>query len=666
MRHLILILLATILVASMPVAADAAGNLAPRGADYTPIQILDHHVNVTLNNGFARTEVLQTFYNPNDRDLEALYTFPLPKSASLSEFTIYAGEKEIHGEVLEADEARNIYEAERDQGNDAGLATKESFQRFEFAVSPVRAQDQTRIRFVYYQPLEIDTGIGRYLYPLEEGGTDEQAKSFWYQNQKVEGRFSVQLELKSAWPVADVRVPGYEAEAKVTPVENHGYLVELEAEQASLNRDFLFYYRLADDLPGRVELVAYRPDENKPGTFMMVMTPGLDLPPLTRGSDYSFVLDVSGSMEGKIATLAQGVTQALGELRPEDRFRVVTFNERARHLTRGWMPATPENVDDTIKKIEAIRAGGSTNLYDGLSLGLEKLDEDRATSVILVTDAVANTGVVDPAEFHRLMKAHDVRVFSFLMGNSANQTLMRTIASASGGFCSNVSNTDDLVGRILLAKEKVTHEALHDARIRVKGVKVFDATDEYVGKIYHGQQLVLFGRYANGGRAQLTLDARLTGEDKTYNTEFDFPEIDAEHPEIERLWALNRIEAIEAQANAGLLKESESRPAITDLGLDYQLVTDYTSMVVLADQAFESHGIRRRNRDRVALEHQAQAQRSTRPPRNQRVDSSSPMFKNPAPSAGRSGGGAMDPVSGLLALGMAGVALFSKKRLRRQ
>ncbi len=62
----------------------------------------------------------------------------------------------------------------------------------------------------------------------------------------------------------------------------------------SLNRDFVFYYRLQDDLPGRVELVAYRADETKPGTFMLVVTPGLDLQPLNRGADYTFVLDVSG------------------------------------------------------------------------------------------------------------------------------------------------------------------------------------------------------------------------------------------------------------------------------------------------------------------------------------------------------------------------------------
>ncbi len=79
---------------------EGAGNLTPRGSDHAPIQILNHHVNVTINNGFAQTEVIQTFYNPNGVDLEAIYSFPLPKSASLSEMTIYVGELDIEGVVL--------------------------------------------------------------------------------------------------------------------------------------------------------------------------------------------------------------------------------------------------------------------------------------------------------------------------------------------------------------------------------------------------------------------------------------------------------------------------------------------------------------------------------------------------------------------------------------
>ena len=62
------------------------------------------------------------------------------------------------------------------------------------------------------------------------------------------------------------------------------------------------------------------------------------------------------------------------------------------------------------------------------------------------------------------------------------------------------------------------------------------------------------------------------------------------------------LAALDYDVRAVDLRPERFASAITDLGLDYQLVTDYTSMVVLADEAFESHGIRRRNRDRARPE----------------------------------------------------------------
>ena len=176
-----------ILIIALGMAASvshAAGILTPIGSTHQPTQIRDHHVNVVINNGFAMTEVHQTFYNPNSQDLEAIYSFTLPKSASLSEVTIYIGEREINGEVLEKQKAQQIYEDEKSCGNEAGLAEKNEFYTFDFKVHPVAANDETKIRFLYYQPLGIDTGVGRYLYPLEDGGTDDAAMSFWTTNDR--------------------------------------------------------------------------------------------------------------------------------------------------------------------------------------------------------------------------------------------------------------------------------------------------------------------------------------------------------------------------------------------------------------------------------------------------------------------------------------------------
>lgn len=647
-------------------SALAGGTLTPINSPHQPIQILDHHVNVVINNGFAHTEVLQTFFNPNDVDLEAIYSFPIPKSASLSEVTIFSGESEINGEVLTKDEADRIYGEEKKKGNDAGLAKKNGYQTFEFFVSRVRSNEQTRLRFVYYQPLEIDTGIGRYVYPLEDGGTDDAGASFWMPNETVENTFSVDLELKSAYPVEDVRTPGFESAATIDQIDEGHFQVHVETQNAALNRDFVFYYRLADNLPGRVELISYRADADKPGTFMLVLTPGLDLQPITGGADYVFVLDTSGSMAGKIQTLALGVEKAIGQLSPDDRFRIITFSSHANELTRGWTAATPENVSHAIAKVQKLRSGGSTNLYDAIDMALRKLDDDRATSVILVTDAVTNTGVIEPKAFHELLSQYDVRFFGFLMGNNANWPLMRLLCETSGGFYAGVSNADDIIGQILLAKSKITHECLHDANLTIGGVRTFEVTDGAVGKVYRGQQLVLFGRYAEGGTATLTLDARLTGQDRTYSTTIELPEIDTENPEIERLWAMNQIEAIEMQQLAGFMPASEAKDAIESLGVEYQLVTDHTSIVVLSDEAFDDYGIDRRNRRRTEIEHQAQSRRRAQPLRNNRVDNQQPMFQHNAPRGFGNGGGAIDPITGCAALVLSGMGLaeFRRRKMR--
>jgi Ca-activated chloride channel family protein len=259
---------------------------------------------------------------------------------------------------------------------------------------------------------------------------------------------------------------------------------------------------------------------------------------------------------------------------------------------------------------------------------------------VLVTDGVANQGIVQPAAFHALLQKVDVRVFGFLMGNSANWPLMRTIAGASGGFYAGVSNDDDILGQIMLAKSKVTHEALHHAAFTFSGpVRIFDTTGDTPNKIYLGQQLVIFGRYEGAGKSTVTLQASLTGEDKTYTTTLELPEIDTENPEIERLWAMAMIEQIEVQEAAGVQPAAESHDAIQNLGVAYQLVTDYTSMVVLDDATHARRGIARHNQQRTAIERNAQSVRAMQPARQARVDLAQPAFSAPAPHVSRTGGG---------------------------
>ncbi|MHA1575368.1 MAG: VIT domain-containing protein, partial [Alphaproteobacteria bacterium] len=342
-KSIVTIIAAAFILSNVAVKTQAAGLLKPISGGGNDVKIKSHKVNVTINNGFAKTEVDQIFENTGDRDLDAIYSFPVPKKASLSELSLWINGSEVIGEVLEKEKAKNVHNQQKSKGKDTALAEKNDFKTFQVSVSPVRAGKETRIRLVYYQPLEIDLGVGRYLYPLAEGGVDEEQIAFWSVDDEVTENFSFNLKLKSAFPVADVRLPHYDSQASITKniVSNENiyvgdiYDVTLNSGEegggARLSSDIVFYYRLAKDVPARVELVPYKTDKNSDGTFMAVVTPGASLKRISEGTDWTFVLDVSGSMNGgKITTLVNGVAKVIGKMSPNDRFRIITFESSAK------------------------------------------------------------------------------------------------------------------------------------------------------------------------------------------------------------------------------------------------------------------------------------------------------------------------------------------------
>lgn len=640
-----------------------AGLLKPIDDKDSALHIRSHRVDVTINNGFARTEVDQVFANEGGQDMEAVYTFPLPKRASLSEVSLWIDGQEVLGEVVEKERARAIYEDQKSKGNETALAEKDDFKTFNIHVGQIQAGSETRVRCVYYQPLEIDLNIGRYVYPLAEGNVDEERIAFWSVDDVVKGTFAFHLRLKSAFPVKDVRLPGHEDLAVIqkqtdqeAESESDVYTVEIQsAEGANLSRDIVFYYRLDDTVPGRVELIPFREDPNDKGTLMTIVTPAASLGRIAEGVDWIFVLDISGSMDGeKIVKLTNGVARVLGKLSPNDRFRIVTFNDKGHGFTNGYVQATDANVRTYIDRVNRIKADGSTALFEGLEMAYKSLDDDRTTGIILVTDGVCNVGPTKHADFLKLMRPHDVRLFTFVMGNSANQPLMERLARDSGGFAMNVSESDDIVGRLIQAKAKILHECLHDVELAVHGERVKSLTPVTLGSLYMGQQLVVFGRYTGSGDVDVELKAKISGEEQTWKCTAFLPDMDTDHPELERLWALSSIEdRMEIIREKG--ETNRLRKEIVDLATEYSLVTDYTSMLVLREDVMETEGIDRRNATRVARERQAQQTRAQAPAKNYTVQDAtgdSGMFQGR--KAHSIGSGAVGPLFAALIFWMHG------------
>jgi Ca-activated chloride channel family protein len=634
----------------------AAGLLTPANSQYGTLEIAKHNVEVVIESGYAITTVDQTFFNPHAQDLEAIYSFPVPEKGTVSEFTVWIDGKPVSGEVLEKKQARQVYETEKQAGRDAGLTEKNGYKTFDISVSPIRAGHETRIRFQYMQAAHVDTGIGRYVYPLEEGGVDEQKLAFWTANESVKEQFSFKLILRSAYPIDALRMPN-QAQALISQSgpgewqlelgssnqnasEEAGTSINTNQSAFTLDKDLVVYWRHKAGLPGSVDLTTYKAEGQSKGTFMLTITPGDDLKPVSEGSDWIFVLDTSGSMHGKYASLAHGVQQALGKMRAEDRFRIITFDSSAKELTSGYVNATPEMITHYSNIVTAVKPGNSTNLYAGLKKGLGGIQADRTSAIILVTDGVANVGETKQRKFIQLLEKKDIRLFTFIMGNSANRPLLDAITRKSNGFTSSISNSDDIVGKILEAVGKVNHQALHGVELNINGARVNDITPKEIGSLYRGQQLIVFGHYFGEGDAQIRLRGKISGEKKEYRTHVNFPALDKGHPELERLWAYATIEGLNEEIQ-DFGEDADIKQAIIDIATEYSLVTDYTSMVVVRDEVFESLGIKRENKKRLQTEQTAQQKRSTQPVVSQRADAQQPMFNSNRPSH-KSGSGAMD------------------------
>ncbi|WP_296059900.1 VIT and VWA domain-containing protein [uncultured Amphritea sp.] len=668
--------LLTLATAAPP--ADAAGLLKPVNSNIPELSIREHHVNVVVEHSYAVTTVEQVFHNPSTQALEAIYSFPVPEHAAVGEFTYWINGQPVTGEVVKKQQARQIYEQEKQAGREAALVEKDSYKTFDISVTPVQPNSDVRIKLVYIQPTHLDSGVGRYVYPLEDGGVDVQKNAFWSRNEVVDEKFSFAMRLASGYPIDSVRLPQH-TQAAIQQISPDQWQINMASQAGalsqavltddqpalsgqqpptgqinttgivpatSLDKDIVVYWRHSQNLPGSVDLISYRESEATPGTFMITVTPGDDLGALQGGRDWVFVLDVSGSMQGKYTTLVEGVRQGLAKLRPDDRFKVVLFNNSATDFSHGFQPATAEVITPLLNQLVQYQPGNGTDLYSGLTQGLKGLDADRSTAMILVTDGVANLGVTEKKRFLDLMEKTDIRLFTFVMGNSANRPLLNSMTEVSNGFAISVSNADDIVGQLMQATSKMTHQALRQVELNIDGGRVTDLTPEQINTLYRGEQLTILGRYHKPGPVQVTLTGKAGGQIRTYHTEVILPRQSLLHPELERVWAFASIENMQAKMDylgGDDNSNADTQQAITDLAIQYDLVTDYTSMLVVREKVFKQLNIERNNQLRTEKENSARQQRLQQPNSSQRADSQKPMF-NPSQhraTLGGSGSGAV-------------------------
>ena len=136
-KKAIVVVLGLVVLSLLSGGVRAAGLLVADGGFGGVLQIKEHTAQVVINNGVAVTEVEQIFVNTEDRVVEALYTFPVPKGASVANFSMWIDGKEMIGEVVEKERARKIYESYKQTRRDPGLLEQVDYKTFEMRIFPI-------------------------------------------------------------------------------------------------------------------------------------------------------------------------------------------------------------------------------------------------------------------------------------------------------------------------------------------------------------------------------------------------------------------------------------------------------------------------------------------------------------------------------------------------
>lgn len=598
-----MMVLLSALVCAAAAAQDTSGTLIPTGGG-PPMEIESQEVRVRINNGIAVTSVTQIFRNNRPTVLEAVYSFPIPTEASVSNFSMWINGKEVIGEVLEKKQARQIYESITSQRRDPGLLEQVSYKLFEVRVFPVPANGTQKIQIAYYQPVEYDTGSGQYVYPLEA-----KTKEF----SRVRGTFKLDVELASGLPLKSVSSPSHRDQLAVKETSKGRWRASIETPRGALDRDFVLVYEQERETTGLV-LVPSRTGRED-GHFMMLLTAGHDVDKAREPANYTYLLDVSGSMgdEHKLEHALRMLQQLIGGLAEGDRFNIVTFNIAPELLfADGPRAPTPANRKRAVEFLHSQQARGGTEILPALEAASAQQQKEMANVLILLSDGNA-TDTDDHSRFRRLLERPGVktRIFSIGVGNEVNRPLLNTLAQASGGYSDFVSSSDDADRKTRLLSAKILHPVAENLEVKIDGVTTYDVVPAKLPNFFRGQQLAVYGRYKGSGKAKVTMAGTLDGKPRSIESEVEFPKEERDNPEVRRMWAWKRCDEL-MQEVRGRGETPTRVEAIVDLGKEYSIVTPYTSFLVLEnDQQYRQFGIDQRNARQIADDRAAQDRRSS-------------------------------------------------------
>ena len=566
--------------------------------------VLEHTDVVAEVTGFvSAVTVTQRFKNPFTKPVEAIYVFPLPENAGVDEMTLTAGSRVIRATIQKRAEARRMYEEAKSQGRRAALLDQERPNIFTQSVANLLPGESVQVSLRYVAPLRFDDGAYTFNFPMTVGpryvpgapldgqsqgsgtvpDTDrvDDASRITPPVERTGRDISVEVRLEAGTVIEDLWSVSHRLQSE-RPSSSRA-VVSLDPSDRVPNKDLILRWRVS----GAEKRAAVVSSGGSEGTFALMLNP--EAQPLSAEvmpKEMVFVIDTSCSMAGPPLDAAKrAMTLAMQQMNPRDTFMLIDFADRASSFHDAPLPNTPQNVSNALKYLRALPSGGGTNQLDGIRRALDRPnDPTRLRMVLLMTDGFIGNEREIFTETKRLLR--DARVFSFGIGSSVNHFLLNRLAEEGRGFSETIRTDEDPGVAVERFVRRVAKPLLTDITIDWGGLQVVDVLPRRIPDLFDAQPVIVLGRYRSTGTGNVTLRGRVAGRSIELVTPVSFQGARTASG-LTTMWARARVEEIDRLEKFGEFEGAAKE--ITTLGLEYHLVTEFTSFVAV-DEARVTDG----------------------------------------------------------------------------
>lgn len=550
----------------------------------TSYKIQELAVNATISDQVAKVQVSQSFVNTGSRQMEVSFIFPLPYEGAVDQMTFMVDGKEYAAKLLNAEDARRVYEGYIRRNQDPALLEWLGTGMFKTSVFPVPPGAKRTVTMRYSQICRKTEGLVEWLFPLST------AK---YTSHPVE-KVAVDVTIQSQVPVKNVYSPTHSIELK-RPAENTAHVTFASANEIP-SSDFRLMYDVGKERVG-ASVLSYRPDKNDEGYFLLLVSPDIQrttTSPIPK--TVVFVVDRSGSMSGKKIEQAKGALKfVLNNLRDTDLFNIIAYDNAVESFRPELQRYTEQTRSEALGFIEGIYAGGSTNIDGALQAALTQLqDAERPTYIVFLTDGLPTAGERREPQIIANAKAANkvhARFFVFGVGYDVNGRLLDRMARECFGQSQYVLPNEDIEAHVARLYSRIGAPAMVNLKVEFdlenasveKGSAVSRVYPKDTIDLFAGDQLVLVGRYKQPGDAKVKIRGKVDGEEKSFDFPAKFVEKSSDESQafIEKLWAIRRVGEIIDQIDLQG-KNQELVNELVALSTRHGILTPYTSF--LADE----------------------------------------------------------------------------------